>query len=82
MSILAHDYLLVILWWFPYVDSLVFYKSWHDGVYNYLNIFLYALWSTLILNLMHNILFFSRFVFDEFSVKGGEYEHKVGWTLC
>jgi hypothetical protein len=29
-------------------------------------------------NLMYNISFFSQFVFDEFIVKGGEYEHKVG----
>jgi hypothetical protein len=28
--------------------------------------------------LMHNISFFSRFVFDEFIAKGGEYEYKVG----
>jgi hypothetical protein len=26
---------------------------------------------------MHNILFFSRFVFDEFIAKGGEYGHKL-----
>jgi hypothetical protein len=31
---------------------------------------------------MHNISFFSRFVFDEFIVKGGEYGHKVGRTLA
>jgi transposase InsO family protein len=31
-----------------------------------------------ILNLMHSISFFSRFVFDEFIIKGGVYEHKVG----
>jgi hypothetical protein len=31
---------------------------------------------------MHSILFFSRFVFNEFIVKGGEYEHKVGRTLA
>jgi hypothetical protein len=30
---------------------------------------------------MHNISFFSRFVFDEFIAKGGEYGHKVGRTL-
>jgi hypothetical protein len=30
---------------------------------------------------MHSISFFSQFVFDEFIVKGGEYEHKVGRTL-
>jgi hypothetical protein len=32
--------------------------------------------------LMHNISFFSRFVFDEFIAKGGEYMHKVGRTLA
>jgi hypothetical protein len=31
---------------------------------------------------MHNIPFFPWFVFDEFVVKGGEYEHKVGRTLA
>jgi hypothetical protein len=31
---------------------------------------------------MHNILFFSQFVFDEFIAKGGEYGHKVGRTLA
>jgi hypothetical protein len=31
---------------------------------------------------MHSISFFSRFVFDEFIVKGGEYGHKVGRTLA
>jgi hypothetical protein len=31
---------------------------------------------------MHNISFVSWFVFDEFIVKGGEYEHKVGRTLA
>jgi hypothetical protein len=31
---------------------------------------------------MHNILFFSWFVFDEFIVKGGEYGHKVDKTLA
>jgi hypothetical protein len=31
-------------------------------------------------DLMHNISFFSRFVFDEFIAKGGEYVHKVGRT--
>jgi hypothetical protein len=36
----------------------------------------------LILNLMHSISFFSRFVFDKFIVKGGEYEHKVDRTLA
>jgi hypothetical protein len=39
-------------------------------VYNCLNTCLYALWSTLILDLMYNISFFSWFVFDEFIVKG------------
>jgi hypothetical protein len=33
-------------------------------------------------DLMHNISFFSRIVFDEFIVKGGEIVHKVDWTLC
>jgi hypothetical protein len=32
--------------------------------------------------LMHSISFFSRFVFDEFIAKGGEYGHKVGRILC
>jgi hypothetical protein len=31
---------------------------------------------------MHRISFFSRFVFDEFIVKGGEYRHKVDRTLA
>jgi hypothetical protein len=30
MSILAHDYLLVILSWSLYEDSLLFCMSWHD----------------------------------------------------
>jgi hypothetical protein len=33
-------------------------------------------------DLMHSILFFSQFVFDEFIVKGGEIMHKVGRTLA
>jgi hypothetical protein len=33
-------------------------------------------------DLMHSISFFSRFVFDEFIAKGGEYVHKVGRTLA
>jgi hypothetical protein len=33
-------------------------------------------------DLMYSILFFSRFVFDEFIVKGGEIVHKVGRTLA
>jgi hypothetical protein len=33
-------------------------------------------------DLMHSILFFSRFVFDEFIVKGGEIVHKVGRTFA
>jgi hypothetical protein len=33
-------------------------------------------------NLMHSMSFFSRFVFDEFIAKGGEYGHKVGRTLA
>jgi hypothetical protein len=82
MLILAHGYLLVILWWSPYEDSSFFYKSWHNGVHNCLNTYLYALWSTLILNLMLSISFFSWFVFNEFIDKGGEYEHKVGRTLA
>jgi hypothetical protein len=32
--------------------------------------------------LMHSISFFYRFVFDKFIAKGGEYEHKVGWTYA
>jgi hypothetical protein len=31
---------------------------------------------------MHSISFFFRFVFDEFTAKGGEYGHKVGRTLA
>jgi hypothetical protein len=31
---------------------------------------------------MHIISFFSRFVFDEFITKGGEYVDKVGRTLA
>jgi hypothetical protein len=31
---------------------------------------------------MHIISFFSWFLFDEFIVKWGEYEHKVGRTLA
>jgi hypothetical protein len=31
---------------------------------------------------MHNISFFSRFVFDEFIAKRGEYGHKVDRTLA
>jgi hypothetical protein len=33
-------------------------------------------------DLMHSISFFSRIVFDEFIVKGGEIVHKVGRTLA
>jgi hypothetical protein len=33
-------------------------------------------------DLMHNISFFSRFVFDEFIAKGGEIVHKLGRTLA
>jgi hypothetical protein len=78
MLILAHDFLLVILLWSLYEDSLLFCMSWHvDDVYNWLNTCLYALRSTLILNLMHSISFFSQFVFDEFIAKRGEYGHKV-----
>jgi hypothetical protein len=82
MLILAHGYLLVILLCSLCEDSLLFCKFWHNGMHNCLNTCLYALWSTLILIRMHNILFFSRFVFDEFIVKGGEYEHKVSKTLA
>jgi hypothetical protein len=80
--VLAHGYLLVVLYWSPCEDSLFFCKSWHHDVYNCLNTCLYDLWSTLILDLMHSISFFSQFVFDEFIAKGGEYGHKVGWTLA
>jgi hypothetical protein len=82
MLILAHGYLLVIMLWSFYVDSLLFCKSWHGDGHNCLNTYLYALWSILILNLMYSISFFSRSMFDEFIAKGGEYEHKVGWTLA
>jgi hypothetical protein len=51
-------------------------------VYNYSNTCLYALWITIILDLIHNIPFFSQFVFDEFIAKGGEYGHNVGWTIA
>jgi hypothetical protein len=81
MPILAHGYLLVILLWSPYVDSLLFCKSWPGDGYNWSNACLYALRSTLIWFLMHSISFFSWFVFDEFIAKGGEYGHKVGRTL-
>jgi hypothetical protein len=43
MPILAHGYLLVILLWPLCEDSLLFYKSWHNGVHNCLNTCLYAL---------------------------------------
>jgi hypothetical protein len=33
-------------------------------------------------DLMHIISFFSRFMFDEFIAKGGEYVHKVDRTLA
>jgi hypothetical protein len=82
MPILAHDYLLVILLWSPCEDSLLFCKSWYNGVHNCSNTWLYALWSTLMLILMHNISLFSWFVFDEFIAKVGEYGHKVGRTLA
>jgi hypothetical protein len=80
MLILAHGYLLIILLWSLYVDSFLFCKSWHNGMHNCLNPCLYALWSTLILNLTHSISFFSQFVFDEFITKGGEIMYKFGWT--
>jgi hypothetical protein len=66
MLILTHGYLFVILLWSLCVDSLLFYKFWHGDEYNCSNTCLYALWSTIILILMHSISFFSRFVFDEF----------------
>jgi hypothetical protein len=43
IPILAHGYLLVILLWSPCEDSLLFRKSWHNGVHNYLNTHLYDL---------------------------------------
>jgi hypothetical protein len=43
MLILAHGYLLVILLWSLYVDSLLFYKSWHGDGYNCSNTCLYTL---------------------------------------
>jgi hypothetical protein len=43
MLILAHGYLLVILLWSLCVDSLLFCKSWRNGVHNCLNTCLYAL---------------------------------------
>jgi hypothetical protein len=42
MLILAHGYLLVILLWSLYVDSLLFCMSWDNGVHNCLNTCLYA----------------------------------------
>jgi hypothetical protein len=33
-------------------------------------------------DLMHIILFFSRFMFDEFIAKGGEIVHNIGRTLA
>jgi hypothetical protein len=82
MLILAHDYLLVILLWSFYEDSLLFASLGILIVYNCSKICLYALWNTIILDLMYSISFFSRFVFDKIIVKGGEYEHKVDWTLA
>jgi hypothetical protein len=82
MLILAHGYLLIFLLWPPFMDSLLFCQFWHGDVYNCSNTCLYALSSTLMLILMHSISFYSRFVFDEFIAKGGEYGHKVGRTLC
>jgi hypothetical protein len=67
-----------LLWGF----TLVFCKSWHNGVHNYLNTCLYVLWSTLILILKQSISLFSQFVFDEFIAKGGEYGHKVNKILA
>jgi hypothetical protein len=43
MPILAHGYLLVIRLWSLCEDSLLFCKSWHNGVHNCLNTCLYAL---------------------------------------
>jgi hypothetical protein len=43
MPILAHGYLLVILLWSPYVDSLLLCKFWHCDGYNCSNRCLYAL---------------------------------------
>jgi hypothetical protein len=40
---LAHGYLLVIVHCSLCEDSLLFYKSWHDDGYNYLNTCLYVL---------------------------------------
>jgi hypothetical protein len=37
LLILAQSYLLVILLWSLCDDSLLFYKSWHNGVHNCLN---------------------------------------------
>jgi hypothetical protein len=65
-----------------YVNSLLFYKSWHNCVHNCLNTCLYVLWTILILNLMYNISFFFRFVFDKFIIKRGECRHKIGRTLA
>jgi hypothetical protein len=43
MPILAHGYLLVILLWSPYVDSLLFCMSCLGDGYNCSNTCLYAL---------------------------------------
>jgi hypothetical protein len=43
MPILAHGYLLVILLWSLCEDSLLFYKSWHNGAHKCSNTCLYAL---------------------------------------
>jgi hypothetical protein len=82
MPILAHGYLFVILLWSPYVDSHLFCMSLRGDRYNCSNTCLYAVCSSLIMILMHSISFFSRFVFDEFIAKGGEYGQKFGRTLC
>jgi hypothetical protein len=71
--ILAHGYLLVILYWSPCEDSLLFSKSWHNDVYNLLKYLLLCLVKHPNFDLMHNISFFSRIVFDEFIAKGGEW---------
>jgi hypothetical protein len=75
--ILDHGNFLIIFYCSLCEDSLLFYKSWRNDVYNYLNTCLDVLWSTIILDLMYSILFFSRFVSDEFVAKGGEIVHKV-----
>jgi hypothetical protein len=43
MLILAHGFMLVILYWSLCAVSLLSYKSWYNDVYNCLNTCLYAL---------------------------------------